>query len=77
MIMDILEESENPLILGQPFIKTAKMNIDMGKQKMWKRNGQKVVFHAFDKGKRNDTNKPQLSESVRSPGKKKDKITEG
>ena len=37
MIMDILEESENPLILGQPFIKIAKMNIDMGKQKMWEK----------------------------------------
>lgn len=34
MIIDILEELENPLILGRPFMKIAKINIDMDKKKM-------------------------------------------
>lgn len=74
MIMDILEESENRLILGQPFIKTAKMNIDMGKQKMWEKMVKRSYFMCLVKVREmTQTNHNFLNQSE-VPGKKKDKI---
>jgi len=49
VIMDIMEDTKNPLILGRPLMLTANYVVDMGKghQEM-SMNDQKVSFNLFD-----------------------------
>ena len=59
VIMDIEEDEEIPLVLGQPFMLTTKCMVDMGNRNLeLSVNDQKVTFNLFEAIKHLRNNKP-------------------
>jgi len=59
VVMDITEDLEIPLILGRPFMLTAKCVVDMGRKKLEMGfEDQKINFDLFEK------NKPATDQNV-------------